>query len=77
MSEVKTSARRRGRPAAATREQVLELARSTFLRGLRVDVQALAAELGLSRATIYHWFGSRDGLLGTTGSARATGCSAR
>jgi AcrR family transcriptional regulator len=29
-----------------------------------VDVSAIAAELGLARATLYRWFGSRDGLLG-------------
>jgi AcrR family transcriptional regulator len=27
-------------------------------------VQAIAAELGLGRTTIYRWFASRDGLLG-------------
>jgi AcrR family transcriptional regulator len=35
-----------------------------YLRGRRVDVQAIAAELGLGRATIYRWFGSREGLIG-------------
>jgi AcrR family transcriptional regulator len=35
-----------------------------FLRSRRIDVQALAAETGVSRATIYRWFGSRDGLVG-------------
>ena len=30
----------------------------------RIDVQALAAELGLGRTTIYRWFGSREGLVG-------------
>jgi AcrR family transcriptional regulator len=35
-----------------------------YLRGLRVDVQAIAAELGLGRTTIYRWFGSRDELIG-------------
>jgi AcrR family transcriptional regulator len=57
-----------GRPpgpaAAATREQVLDVARREFGDGRRVDVSAIAAELGLARATLYRWFGSRDGLLG-------------
>ena len=53
-----------GRPAAATQEQVLAAARAQFMASERVDVQAIAAELGLSRATIYRWFGSREGLLG-------------
>jgi AcrR family transcriptional regulator len=35
-----------------------------FLRSRRIDVQALAAETGVSRATIYRWFGSREGLIG-------------
>jgi len=57
-----------GRPpgpaAAATREQVLDVARREFGEGRRVDVRAIATELGLARATLYRWFGSRDGLLG-------------
>ena len=55
---------RRGRRAAATREDVLALVMHRYLRGLRVDVQAIAAELGLGRTTVYRWFGSRDELLG-------------
>jgi AcrR family transcriptional regulator len=35
-----------------------------YLRGRRVDVQAIAAELGVGRATIYRWFGSREKLIG-------------
>jgi AcrR family transcriptional regulator len=58
------SVRSPGRPAAATREQVLERALYRYLRGRRVDVQAIAAELGLARTTIYRWFGSREGLIG-------------
>lgn len=53
-----------GRPASATREQVIEHARKAFLAGERVDIQAIAGQLGLSRASIYRWFGSRDGVLG-------------
>src|SRR5437899_6978327 len=55
---------RRGRPAAASREDVLALAMHRYLRGRRVDVQAIASELGLGRTTIYRWFGSRDELIG-------------
>jgi AcrR family transcriptional regulator len=58
------STARRGRPAAATREDVLAAAMHRYLRGRRIDVQAIAAELGLGRTTIYRWFGSREGLIG-------------
>jgi len=54
----------RGRPAAASREDVLDAGLYRYLRGRRVDVQAIAAELGLGRATIYRWFGSREKLIG-------------
>jgi AcrR family transcriptional regulator len=43
---------------------VVQAALDRYLHGRRVDVQAVAAELGLGRTTIYRWFGSRDGLLG-------------
>jgi AcrR family transcriptional regulator len=59
-----TTSPQRGRPAAASREEVLASALHRYLRGRRVDVQAIAAELGLGRATVYRWFGSREGLLG-------------
>jgi AcrR family transcriptional regulator len=58
------SARTRGRPAAATREEVLAAAMYRVLRGRRVDVLAIAGELRLGRATIYRWFGSREELIG-------------
>jgi AcrR family transcriptional regulator len=64
MAAPTSSAQRRGRPAAASREQVLDLAMHRYLRGERIDVQALAAELGIGRVTIYRWFGSRDELIG-------------
>src|SRR5688500_15475023 len=53
-----------GRPPAASREDVLDAARHRYLRGRRVDVQAIAAELGLGRTTTYRWFGSREELIG-------------
>jgi len=58
------AAPRRGRPAGASREDVLGLAMSRFLRGRRIDVQEIASELGIGRTTIYRWFGSRDDLIG-------------
>lgn len=38
--------------------------RRRFLAGERIDVVALAAELGIARATVYRWFGDRDRFLG-------------
>ena len=58
-----TRARRRGRPPAASREDVVVVALNTYLHGERIDVQAVAVELGLGRTTIYRWFGSREGLV--------------
>ncbi|HEX3509636.1 MAG TPA: QsdR family transcriptional regulator [Solirubrobacteraceae bacterium] len=55
---------RPGRPAATTREAAMALARRRFLEGERVDVQALAKDLGLARATMHRWFGTRELLLG-------------
>jgi AcrR family transcriptional regulator len=42
----------------------LKLARRTWLAEQRIDMGALAAELGTSRATLYNWVGSRERLLG-------------
>ena len=64
MSVEASTAAKRGRPAAASREDLLETALDWYLHGRRIDVQALAAELGLGRTTIYRWFGSRDRLIG-------------
>jgi AcrR family transcriptional regulator len=58
-----TATARAGRPAAATREEVLALARDRFLATERVDMQAIARELGLARATMHRWFGTRELLL--------------
>jgi AcrR family transcriptional regulator len=59
-----TTPAKRGRPAAASPEDVLAAGMQRYLRGRRIDVQAIAAELGLGRTTIYRWFGSREGLIG-------------
>jgi AcrR family transcriptional regulator len=59
-----TASNRRGPAAAATREEVLAAATRVYLAGERVDVLAIAAELGIGRATVYRWFGSRERLIG-------------
>jgi hypothetical protein len=48
----------RATPAAA-----FHAARQMYLRGQRLDMQALAAELQVSRATLYRWTGDREQLL--------------
>jgi AcrR family transcriptional regulator len=40
------------------------LAREWFLQGRRLDMQQLATELGVGRATLYRWCRSRELLLG-------------
>jgi AcrR family transcriptional regulator len=55
---------RPGRPAASTRQAALTLATERFLAGERVDVQGIARELGLARATMHRWFQTREALLG-------------
>lgn len=57
------AARRSGPAPGATREEVLAVARAHWLACRRLDVQAIAAECGVGRATVYRWFGSREGLL--------------
>jgi len=52
------------RPAAASREDALALGTELFLQGERVDVKAVARELGLARATMHRWFGTRDASIG-------------
>ena len=40
------------------------LARRWFMAGRRIEMQELATELGVNRATLFRWVGSRDDLLG-------------
>jgi AcrR family transcriptional regulator len=52
------------RTAAATREDVVRAAARRFVRGERIDVQAVVGDTGVARATIHRWFGTREGLIG-------------
>jgi len=54
---------KRGRPASASSDDVIRVVRAQYLAGQRVDVTVVARELGLGRATIYRWFGSREALI--------------
>jgi len=46
-----------------TAEDALRAARRRFLAPERLDMSALADELGVNRVTLYRWIGSRDRLL--------------
>jgi AcrR family transcriptional regulator len=50
--------------ARATPVDALVVARRHYLRGERLDMQELAGELRISRATLYRWVGGREQLLG-------------
>jgi AcrR family transcriptional regulator len=50
--------------AGPTRSDLLALGRRRFLASQRLDMQAMAAELGVSRTTVYRWAGNHDQLLG-------------
>ena len=56
---------------APTRVDLLALARRRFLEGQRLDMQAMGAELGVSRTTVYRWAGNHDQLLGEVWSRLA------
>lgn len=62
-----------GRPGARvpTRVELLDLARRRFLKGQRLDMQAMGTELGVSRTTVYRWAGNHDQLLGEVWSRLA------
>lgn len=49
--------------AKATPADALRLARKRWLSGERLDIGLLAQELGVARATVFRWVGSRDQLL--------------
>jgi Tetracyclin repressor-like, C-terminal domain len=49
--------------ASATPAAAFHAARRMFLEGKRLDMQALVAELEVSRATLYRWTGHREQLI--------------
>ncbi|MGI8760569.1 MAG: QsdR family transcriptional regulator [Jatrophihabitantaceae bacterium] len=48
---------------ASSAQHAFRLARKALLAGQRLDMQALAAELGVNRVTLYRWVGTREQLL--------------
>jgi AcrR family transcriptional regulator len=53
-----------GASARPTPLDALSLARRHWFAGDRLDMGALAGELGVSRATLYSWVGSKERLIG-------------
>ena len=53
-----------GPPSRATALDAFKLARRQFIAGQRIEMQALAEQLGVSRVTLHRWVGSRDLLMG-------------
>ena len=51
-------------PAKVTPMDVFKRARSKWLAGERIEVGRLAVELGIGRATIFRWVGTRENLYG-------------
>jgi len=49
--------------SGATPAAAFHAARRQYLAGRRIDMQALANELGISRATLYRWTGPREQLI--------------
>jgi AcrR family transcriptional regulator len=48
--------------ARPTADDAVRAGKRRFLSGERIDMSALAEELGVNRVTLYRWFGSRDQL---------------
>ena len=46
-----------------TPEDAVDVARELLDAGERVDMQAVARNLGVSRATVHRWFGTREELM--------------
>lgn len=62
--QVSRNEARRSPPAKPTPADARRIARRRVLAGQRIDMRALAGELGVSRATLYRWTGPREQLLG-------------
>lgn len=58
-------------PSRSSPVDALALAKKKFLNKQHIDLQTLAAELQISRATLYRWVGSHEQLLGEVFSSLA------
>jgi AcrR family transcriptional regulator len=53
-----------------TLDDAVRLGRHIFLAGERIDMSAVAEELGINRVTLYRWIGSRDRATKARGAER-------
>lgn len=60
------------RPKRVTPIDAFELARRTWLAGERIELGRIAQQLGVGRATVFRWVGSRENLYGEVCSALFT-----
>ncbi|HEV2608632.1 MAG TPA: QsdR family transcriptional regulator [Noviherbaspirillum sp.] len=66
MADSRLAATRQSKPPEAgkpTRDDLIALVKTTLIEGRRLDMVALATELGIGRATLYRWAGDREQLL--------------
>jgi len=56
-------------PKRITPLDAFKLARTKWLQGERIDVGKIASELGVGRATVFRWVGTRESLYGEICSA--------
>jgi AcrR family transcriptional regulator len=62
-----------GEPERVTPADAFRRARELVYAGSKLDMVALAAELGVGRATLYRWTGGRERLLGDIAWAEVSG----
>jgi len=65
------------RETRVTPLHAFKLARSKWLHGERIDIGKLASELGVGRATVFRWVGTREDLYGEVCFAGFQGALAR
>ncbi len=63
MAATSTASDRRGHHARPGPGEALDAAGAMVYEGVRVDMGTLASRIGVGRATLYRWFGSREALL--------------
>jgi AcrR family transcriptional regulator len=59
-------------PRRTTPLDAFKLARQKWLAGERIDIGRIASELGVGRATVFRWVGSRENLYGEICSSMFT-----